>query len=392
MAGVSTLRARPRRRSAVARFLRWWGGELAALVPAALRPRRRPPGGMLWLVFDGSRLVVSRLAGRALAEVGRVDLGVGETMDHKIALGALLGKSGARSLGICLDPARVLRRTVSLPLAAAGNLPQVLSFELPRLTPFAPDQAYFDHVVLGEDRAHNALQVRIGVVPRPVVDEPLARLAEWDLAAEFAAVRDELESGGDCLDLLPPALRPKPRRRGRFIALAMALTTLALFALLLALPIWKKREAVIALQPALAAARQQAEAVERLRQEQTRLLTEYNFPTEQKLAQPARIAVLEELARILPDNTWLQQIDIRGAEVSMQGYTSASARLIGLFEKSALFENAHYKSPLTKIQGSEERFQLDATIRTQDIAQALARQRAVREDAGRRPKPGGRRS
>ena len=93
---------------------------------------------------------------------------------------------------------------------------------------------------------------------------------------------------------------------------------------------------------------------------------------------------------ILPDNTWLQQLDVRGVEVSMQGNTGSSAKLIGLFEQSALLENANFKSPLVKVQGgraqggeaqgSEERFKLTAGVKAIDPAKALAEQRDVQEN------------
>lgn len=381
MASVSSYRQKQRKRSSARfkRFLQWWGRELAALVPPAFLPRKRPPSRMLWAGMESGVLVLWRLAGRGRTEVGRVNLTSGDAADHKIAFQALYGKEGARPLGICLDPSQALRKEVALPLAATENLAQVLGYELGRLTPFTADQAYYDQRLLQEDRARNQARVLLGVVSRGVVDEHISRFAEWELTPQFVAVSDELESGGDCLNLLPVSLRPKPSRAGLWLVLSMAVITLVLFAVLLGIPLWKKREAVIALQPVLAQARQQAEVVEGIRREQTRLLAEYNFASEQKLVQPARIAVLEELSRILPDNTWLQQLDIRGTDISMQGYTNSSAKLIGLFEKSTLIENAHFKSPLVKVQGSEERFQLDASIKTQDLAHALSTQRGLLE-------------
>ena len=161
--------------------------------------------------------------------------------------------------------------------------------------------------------------------------------------------------------------------------------TLALFAVLLATPLWKKREVVIALQPVLTQAQRQAEAVDELKREQERLLAEYNFPAEHKLATPAKVALLEEVTRILPDNTWLQQLEIHGVEISMLGNTKSSAKLIGLFEQSALLENANFKSPLVKVQVEGQlarrklrgRFQLTAVIKAIDPAGSLATLRGL---------------
>jgi len=361
-------------------FLRWWGRELAALVPPAFRPQNRPSPSMLWVGMEQGALVLWRLTGQKRSEIGRVNLAAGLPADHKIAFDAMRNKAGARLVGICLPATQVLRKEVILPLAAGENLTQVLGFELGRQTPYTSDQAYYDQRLLREDRSGNRLHVLLGVAPKTVIDEMLSYLTAWGVTPQAVVVSDELESAGSCLNLLPAKLRPKPRRAGYWLYGGMAGVTLVLFAMVLAIPIWKKREVVLALHPVLAQAQQQADAVDALKREQERLLAEYNFPVEHKLTMPAKVALLEELTRILPDGTWLQQLDIHGMEISMQGNTSSSAKLIGLFEQSTLIENANFKSPLVKAQGSEERFQLAAGIKLIDPVQALALQRDSQEN------------
>ena len=382
MARMTSSRRRQRKSSnaVLGHFFRWWGRELAALVPPGLRPKNRPPSHTLWLGMEQSVLVFSRLAGQKRKEIGRVSLAAGDAADHKIAFNALHNKTGASPVGICLPTAQVLRKEIILPLAAAENLNQVLGFELGRQTPYTADQAYYDQRLLREERSANRLHVLLGVAPRTAVDEILSRLKDWGVKPHAVVASDELESAGDCLNLLPPMLRPQPSRARYWLYAAMAGVTLVLFAVLLAIPIWKKREVAIALQPVLAQSQQQADAVDALKREQERLLAEYNFPIEHKLATPAKVALLDEVTRILPDNTWLQQLEIHGMEVSMQGNTNSSARLIGLFEQSALLENASFKSPLAKVTGSEERFQLAAEMKAIDPAKARVMQRDLSEN------------
>lgn len=368
----SRRRQRKSSNAALGHFFRWWGRELMALVPPGLRPKNRPSPRMLWVGVESDALVFWRQAGKKRNEIGRINLAEGDADDHKIAFSALHNKVGASPVGICLQPAQVLRKEVVLPLAATENLSQVLGFELGRQTPYTADQAYFDQRVLREDRSGNRLHVLLGVAPKTVVDAILSNLTNWGVSPHAVMACDEVEGVGDCLNLLPPKLRPKLSRARYWIYAAMAGLTLVLFVTLLAIPIWKKREAAIALQPALAQAQQQADAVGALKQEQERLQAEYNFPIEHKLATPAKVVLLDEITRILPNNTWLQQLDVHGLEVSMQGNTNASAKLVGLFEQSALLENASFKSSLVKIQGSEERFQLAAVVKVVDTTKAFA--------------------
>jgi general secretion pathway protein L len=273
----------------------------------------------------------------------------------------------------------VLRKELVLPLAAEANLAQVLGFELGRHTPFAADQAYYDGRVVREDRAGQRLHVQLTATVKSRVDELLGRLLEWGVTPHYIGVADELLGKGDCVNLLPVHLRPKRSNLDYWLYAGMAGVTLLLLATILLTPLWQKRELVIAIQPILAKAQQQADAVDALKREQDRLLAEYNFPLERKLTTPPRVAVLEEVTRILPDDTWLQQLDIQGGGVTMQGITSASSRLIGLLEKSATLENASFKSPLVKVQPGEERFQLAASLKAIPLADALAFQRALAE-------------
>jgi general secretion pathway protein L len=329
--------------------------------------------------MDAGALVLWRLGGQKRQELGRVNLASGEAASAKIAFDALRVKAGRRPVGICLPSEKVLRKEVVLPLATAANLNQVLGFELARQTPYTVDQAYYDQRVLREDLGGNRLHVLLGVAPRTVVDEILSLLTKWGVTPHAVVASDELESAADCLNLLPRGLRPKPDRAAYWRYAAMAGLTLVLFAALLAIPILKKRDVAIRLEPVLAQARLQADAVNTLKQEQERLLADYTFPFEHKLATPSRVALLDEVTRILPDNTWLQQLEIHGMEVTMQGTTSSSAKLIGLFEQSTVLENASYKSPLVKGRDNEERFQLAVESKIIDPAVALAAQQDLNE-------------
>lgn len=374
---MTTSRRRQRNSNSdvLGRFLRWWGHELAAMVPPALRPKNRPSHHMLWVEKERDELVFWRFSGQARHETGRLNISAGSTPELKIAFDALRNKAGAGPVGICLPANQLLRKEITLPLAATENLSQVLGFELSRQTPYTVDQAYYDQRVLREDRSSNRLNVLLGVAPKLIVDEVLAYLTAWGVRPHAIAARDELESSESCLNLLPVKLRPKPSRAKYWLYAAMTSVTLILFAALLGIPLWQKRQVVIALQPVLHEAQQKAGAVDMLRREQEHLLADYNYTVERKLTVPATVGLLEEVTRLLPDSTWLQQLEIHGAEISLQGNTRSSAKLVGLFEQSSLLENANFKSPLVKVAGGEERFQLVAAIKPIDFAEALAWQR-----------------
>lgn len=362
------------------RFWRWWIGELAALVPPVLMPIRRPPRRVAWLSLEGRDAVLWRARGRRREEIGRIALTEDNPSADRIAFDALRKRVPGKSIGIGLRPAQVLRKAVELPLAAQGNLAQVLGFELGRHTPFTTAQAYYDFRVLHRDPSKGQIRVALTVAPRTSIDPGLALLHSWERNPEAVMIEDEILGSGHCADLLPQAMRPRRLWQRYGLPLLMLGISLVLLAAAVGIPIWQKRAQAIALLPVAHEARVRAEAVESLRQERDELLALHDFPLERKHLTPNAVVLLNELTRTLPDDTWLQQLELREGELTLHGITQRASRLVQLFEGHPLFESADFKSPLVKLQGNEERFQLTLKLRPPSL-DALRRPPAASQPA-----------
>src|SRR5262249_19780012 len=66
----------------------------------------------------------------------------------------------------------------------------------------------------------------------------------------------------------------------------------------------------------------------------------------QQKQNPAAVAVLAAVARLLPDDTWLYEFEMNGDEVRLHGFSSEAASLIALFDSSPYFADAQFRSPL----------------------------------------------
>src|SRR5215470_12583951 len=139
----------------VARFFRWWFGELAACIPAPLRRLlrgRRPVLALRW----NDRSVTLALRGRHGARaLGEIALTPDDPAAERAAVArALKGvRRGRVEAAIELPAERILRRTIDLPLAAAENLREVLGFEMDRHTPFRAEDVAFDYRIAAGDEA-----------------------------------------------------------------------------------------------------------------------------------------------------------------------------------------------------------------------------------------------
>jgi general secretion pathway protein L len=355
----------------------------------AVRRRRTLPV----LAFDGDRAVLWEPVARegSLQMIERAAIALTGDASTVAAAGRAAMAAAARAAGsasstqkvvLTLSARQMLRRTLTLPAAVEENLRQVIGYDLDRHTPFKADELYFDALVVGRDPAKNEIRVDLAAAKRSVVDHAL-RHAESFGATVVAVGPDAPGATSSRLNLLPADLRPSDSawRRWQFW-LPLALLAAAAFVALI-LPVWQKRAYAITLSQATSEARKEAAVSEALRAELERLVSEYNFVLERKYVFPSNVEVLQEVTKLLPDDTWLLQMEVKNVprakepqrELLLRGESANAGRLISAVEESKVFMQAAPRSPTTKIQpGPGEIFDLAAQVRptTPPVPLALA--------------------
>jgi general secretion pathway protein L len=386
-----TLKLRQGMRAAAQRlglpsFWRWWVGELAALVPArargALHRRRVRPV----LAFASGAAVLwvprSHEGGVAYAQAARIALSADAAavaQAGRAAVDALPPDafgSGARKVIVALPRGQVLRKRLTLPAAVEENLRQALAYDLDRHTPFRPEQLYFDAVVVDRNAERRELHVDWAAVLRTVAD-PACRTAEAFGLTVAGIMPDAVDGEGEAaipapkLNLLPSVERQqgKPWKRWQVLVPLAVLVVVALTAVLL--PVWQKRDGVIALNRIADRARVEAEAADALRHQVDDLAASYNFALGQKYGYPAAVRLIDDVTRILPDDTWVTQLEMRTTvrgkdprrELVLRGESANAGRIVSLLEDSKLFGEAAPRSPTTKVQpGPGEIFDVGAIV------------------------------
>jgi general secretion pathway protein L len=313
-------------------------------------------------------------------EAGRVGLEGLEPAQAAAAVRGLLERVGETRgrARIALPPGQALVRRVTMPAATEENLATVLGFEMDRLTPFRADEVYYDHRVLARDAAAGSITVLLAVARREVVEERLARARALGLSVQGVSVGEESPRSGPPLDLLPGEERGEregPNERLAKRGLAAAVVLLLLVALLL--PAYRKQREVHAIKPALDKAHAEAQATDALIGELDRLVADHNFLLGRRHATYPTLAYVEEITRLLPDNTWLQQLEIKqtgkAREVVISGETVSSSKLIEILEQSRLLRNATPRGTVTRgTQPGTERFVIAAEARPLQPPEAVA--------------------
>jgi general secretion pathway protein L len=368
------------RRLGLTGFGRWWMHELGELMPARLRDalerrRTRPV-----LAFDGSRATLWRPAqtnGRvqmvAAAEIPLYADAESVAAGGRAVFAPLMRTANgtAPEIVVALSPRASLRKTITLPAAIEGNLHQALAYDLDRHTPFKADELYFDAVVVDRDGARNTLQVELAAARRAVVDPMLRHAENFGARVVAITVDPPATTAASRLNLLPIDRRDSGSAWLKWPVVVPAVLLAAGIVTALVLPIWQKRTEAIALNEQSDQARQRAAVSDALRTELERKVGDYNFALERKYAFPATFQVLDDITRILPDDTWLTQLELRAVrgkdgqrELALRGESANAGRLVSLLEDSRLFTQTAPRSPTTKIQpGPGEIFDVGAQLK-----------------------------
>ena len=335
---------------------RWWRDGLLAWLPA--RMRRWLAGSSRRLVIDrdhGGYVLVREAAGQAPLELERLD----RLSPDWSALTQRFRTEQARRLVLRVPADQALIRTLPLPLAAEKNLRQVMGFEMDRLTPFAVAQVYYDVIVLERQVEQRRLRVELTALPRTEVDPVLTQLRQQGLPPDVLDVAGRRPE----LNLLPLEQRPRRGQWSRGLRAGVTAISLLLILAAVVLPIWQQRQLAIEAMANVARIQKSASQTLTLRDRLDQVLATSRMLALKKQTIPARVDLLRELTMILPDDTWVERLQINGDAIQIIGQSAKASALIGLVEASPLLSGVAFMSPVTTDpRTNKERFVLGARI------------------------------
>lgn len=347
-------------------FFRWWADELLRCLPQRWRGVLAERSDTLLLDHVGDVLMVWRERGQdAPFEFGRIPLDL--PPEEQLALFSRLRGSidnpAVRTL-LCIDGERALRRMVAFPAAAEANLRQVLSFEMDRQTPFKAEQVYFDSRIVSRDGNGRNIQVELVLMPRAQVDAEVAAIAGGTLPLDGIDIwkRDSLSSRRH-VNLLPLERRSRRRNlRTPIIAGGVLLVLMLLFANM-ALSLSNRSQAVEMMRAEVDRLDTSARKVRAQRQVLEDSIGGANFLADKKRTTPAVVAILDDVTTRVPDNTYIERLNIENGQVQLQGQSSEAAKLIALLADSPFIANPTFQGPIQPdARSGKERFQITADL------------------------------
>ena len=85
--------------------------------------------------------------------------------------------------------------------------------------------------------------------------------------------------------------------------------------------------------------------------------------------------MLNEVTRLLPDDTWVVQFSRRDDQLTLSGFSAKASALIGLLEQSDLLADVRFRSPVNL----DPRLQLERFNLSAGVARAEAQAERRRE-------------
>jgi general secretion pathway protein L len=339
-------------------FFTWWFGQLAELLPQKLRRSALTtadamvikPIGPLGRGIDAVAAGVRR-NGRE-TPLGRFGLGAPNLAE--------LPRATGRATVLRLGGQDVLGKTVALPLAAERELDQVLTFEMDRETPFKAEELYWNHRIEGADRQSGRLSVRLMLLPKADLAPLLTALSQVGIRPRRAEIADGPDAGA----YLPlegdggRAHQPSSRLLWPAAACCAALGLAAVV-----IPYVRQEIALASLDREIAVGRTAATEAESLRREIDRLSGSADFVASERDKAGRPLIVLAAATRVLPDDTYLTEMELRQRKVTLTGRSAAAARLIGPIAADGTFRNPGFAAPVTRLEALHtELFTINAEV------------------------------
>ena len=336
---------------------RWWIEQLRGLVPQPLRRLVASASDAVVVDFGPDFIGLSLRRRSGLEPIGRfardaqglkaLRQGLAELRAHKLRF------------ALRLAPGLVLRKQITLPLAARRNLAQVLAFEMGRETPFEDGEVLWDYAILQQNRTAQRMDVEVAFVPRAHVGEVVDILRA--AGGEIWALEVEAPGRTYRMAMRKDAALDTGARSWPATVLAAVAGALALIAI--ALPFVRQQQQLATLNDAVQAVETQTKAVVGMKKEIEQLSKAANFLAEERARLANPLAILAAATRAIPDDGYLIELVLRDNRLTLVGVSPSAADLIGRLAATKPFRDPVFAAPVVRRDaGKLELFTISAAV------------------------------
>jgi general secretion pathway protein L len=333
---------------------RWWLSEFLNLLPLAYFKR-----------LTRRRLTLLIKSSEAMTKIAVTDGDQGlvleasaseETLSElKDAIPAATKGKRCDVIGVIPDQ-QCLIRPLALPLAAKGHIEEFVRYQIDRISPFKADNTLYGIKLMESNPHANEVHLNLSIVSRALVEDLEARGTQLGFPIDGFAVES---ADGGALETIAFSAQGTAVRKVPHATKALVAASLVLLASLLFVPIlakWKRGEA---LEKEIALLKPKAEQVLKLGQERDRIIALRARVIGLKRASLPPIAVLSKLSELLDAESYLFDLRMEGATVTISGLSVDASKLAQRLGAVDAFKSVKFSGPVTRdAQAARDRFTL----------------------------------
>lgn len=346
-------------------FMGWWFGELSALVPTPLRQALKPAERTIAVTIGENRISLTRIEGGITEPLGQFDTKRdGGGASHQDLEPLLTKFPTARwRWGLYLENDAVLHDRLHLPIAAKENYYEAVEFQINRLTPFQRSEIYFDCRPVTAGTTGHTLCIDYIIAPLEKVDTAVRRLTSIGIPVDFVTTASELSAEQPRFNLLS-GHNPPRRNRGTRLNAGLAILAVVLGGAAIFLSLDNDRRHAATLSAKVESLRNEARIASQLRSTFASEQRSVNYVLNLKEDHNSVIQILNDLTRLLPDDSWISQFSYKGGKIQIVIHAPESSSIVRLVEGSDRFSGAKMMTAVRKLKdANRERFTLSFSMK-----------------------------
>ena len=357
----------------VSLFFKWWWQQLSFLVPQKFLDALARDKNLLVVEINSASARISFVNQQQETVLGEFEFNELAKEELQSLIASNKEYSDAKVV-LRVPEALSVTQDVFLPAAAESNLRQVMTYELDRYTPFSAEQVYFDFIKLGPANNKALIHLLLVLVKKDSLEGMYQNCLSLGLQPFYADSATRLVSSEDAksqYNLLPKEQCQKANKKPLFVMLGSASLTLILLIILMLMPVSRATDQLNEL-------KQRTRQVEKvaLEIEDSKKSIDYLFEATQvlidkKKAAASVIELMNTVTEVFGDDTWVSNWRYFNKTLQLTGQSGSASNLIASLEKTKLFKNTKFISPVTKDRRSGlERFKISTEVIIEQNADA----------------------
>jgi general secretion pathway protein L len=266
-----------------------------------------------------------------------------------------------------------LRTELPLPAVSASLLADVVRHLLPRHTPFDAQNAHYAYRT-SSDSADRQRRLELLLLPKTQLADAREQLARAGIQLDRIGVTDSDAAVAE-LDLLAADDPLRRQRRGSWLRRLLLAGAAALLLVNIALPFYQQSQQIAALQAQIDTLENDASAARKLPTEINAIEQRAEFMRQQQADALDALSMLDALTLALPDDSWLQRLQVGGGKLEIIGESTNASLLLERLQAAPQFAEPNFSRAVVRNPRSgRERFTISARIAAANSGQSEAAQ------------------